>query len=188
MAILTKISNILNLMVQQPQSGLKFYHWGYRYDINREVSNNYDPRNTKGRQYPALQMDVPNVLNDLDDVSFDDMQQDVEMVLYFDNLQDYNNNGTLNALNTIEQFDTVNNLIRPFLANFSELLTFYGAGFIKSKPRHTPRSNLHNDKLITIETTFTITVNLDCVDDVKKMDLNAFPTTVSETDIENWKA
>jgi len=175
-------------MVQQPQSGLKYYHWGYRYDINREVSNNFDPNNTKGRQYPSLQMDVPNSISDLDEPSFDTGRQDVEMVLYFDNLQDYNNDGRTNTQNTIEQFDTVKDLIDPFLANFQIVLMHYGAGFMKSKPRHIPRSNLHNPKLITIETTFTLTVNLSCLDDSKKMDLDLFPATVSETDIENWKA
>ncbi|GAG37058.1 unnamed protein product, partial [marine sediment metagenome] len=88
-------------MTQQPNSGLLFYHWGYRYDINREITNNFDPKNTKGRQYPALQMDVPNAFNVLSEPEYGTQQQDIEMVLYFDDLQGYGNDGRTKILNEI---------------------------------------------------------------------------------------
>lgn len=188
MATLTQISNILNLMVQQPQSGLKFYHWGYRYDINKEISNNFDPNNATGRLYPALQMDVPNVFNDLKEPSFDSVQQDIEMVLYFDDLQGYSNNGSVDTRNIIEQFRDLQEIARVFLANLVDVLAWYNAGFIKTNPRFTPRSNLHDKKLITLECVFTLTTQLECIDEANRIDLNNLPATVSKVDIENWKA
>ena len=185
MATLPQISNIFNLMVQQPQSGLLFYHWGYRYDINREITNNFDPKSRKGRQYPALQMDVPNVLTTLGEPSEESQQQEVEMVLYFDNLQDYNNNGTQKVLNTIEQMDILRVIARNFMANLPLVLDKYDVGFIKPNIRYIPRSNLHNDKLITLECSFVLVTQLECVDGSNLMDLDLFPSTLSEADIEN---
>ena len=187
MATLPQISNILNIMVQQPSSDLLFYHWGYRYDINREVTNNFDPKNTKGRQYPALQMDVPNALNVLSEPEYGTQQQDVEMVLYFYDLQGYGNDGRTKLLNEIEQFQILRDIARNFMANLPLVLEHYGAGFIKNNPRYIPRSNLHNPKLITLECTFTITTQLECVEDAKQIDLSLLPTTLSENDIENVK-
>ena len=97
MATLTQISNALNIMVQQPNSGLNFYHWGYRYDINREVTNNYNPKNRTGRLYPALQMDVPDYLSDIKAPSYGADQKDIQMILYFDKLQDRDNLGKLDT-------------------------------------------------------------------------------------------
>ncbi|OED34702.1 hypothetical protein AB832_06935 [Flavobacteriaceae bacterium (ex Bugula neritina AB1)] len=188
MATLTQISNILNLMAQQPNSGLLYYHHGYRYDINREVSNNFDQDNRIGRMYPALQMDVPNFFNDLAEEEFFQVQQDIEMVLYFDKLQDYDNNGNLDNRNTIEQMDYLKTIARNFMANLTGVFALYEAGFIKTPPRYVPRANLHNPKLITLECTFTLTTELECVPEVDKMDLSLFPQAVSKVDIENWKA
>jgi hypothetical protein len=188
MATLVQLSNIFNIMMQQPNSGLKNYHYGYRYDINREISNNSDPDNEIGRMYPSLQMDVPNVFNDLQEPEFSQVQQDIEMVLYFDNLQDYDNTGEQKTLNTIEQFEVVKKIARDFMANLPPVLDKYQAGVIKTPPRYIPRSNVGNDRLITLECTFVITTTLECVDVSKEMDLDLFPATVSKVDIENWKA
>jgi hypothetical protein len=138
--------------------------------------------------YPSLQMDVPNVLSDLEEPVFDQIQQDVEMVLYFDNLQDYDNTGEQKTLNTIEQIEVLRQIARNFMANFSEVIQFYDLGFSKQNPRYTPRTNLANDRLITLECVFTLTTELECVEDANKMDLNSFPATVEKLDIENWKA
>ena len=187
MATLVQLSNIFNLMVQQPNSGLVYYHYGYRYDINREISNNYDQDNEIGRMFPSLQMDVPNVFNDLQEPELYQVPQDIEMVFYFDNLQDYDNAGDQKTLNTIEQVEVVRQIAREFMANVPFVLEKYGAGFIKTPPRYIPRSNIANDKLITLECTFVITTTLECVDELKEMDLSLFPATVGKVDLENWK-
>lgn len=188
MATLTQISNVFNVMVQQPNSGLFFYHFGYRYDINREISNNFDPKNSKGRQFPSLHMDVPNSFKDAKEPTFGLLDQQIEMVLYFDKLQDYDNEGKRDTRNTIEQMAYLNGVARDFMANYVDVLEYYGIGYIEGAVRYTPRSNLHNNKLITLEASFTLVTTLDCVDDANKIDLSSLPATVSETDIENWKA
>ena len=185
MATLTQISNALNIMVQQPNSGLAFYHWGYRYDINREITNNYNPKNRTGRLYPALQMDVPDYLSDIKAPSYGADQKDIQMILYFDKLQDRDNLGKLDTRNTIEQIDYLDGIARVFMANWVEVVRFYSLGFIKTNPRYTPRTNLHNPKLITLEVSFVLTTQLECVEESDKIDLNALPVTLSKIDIEN---
>ncbi|GAG25150.1 unnamed protein product, partial [marine sediment metagenome] len=49
------------------------------------------------------------------------------------------------------------------------------------------RSNLHNAKLITLECTFTITTQIECVEEANQIDLSLLPATLSEDDIENIK-
>ena len=188
MATLTQISNIFNLMVQEPNSRLLYYHWGYRYDINREIGNNFDQKNSKGRQYPALQMDVPDNYKDLKEPSYYPIQQDVKITLYFDKLQDYDNAGKADTRNTIEQVEYLRGIAKDFMSNLVEVFAFYGDSFFKTFPTYTPRTNLHNPKLITLQVDFTITTQTVCIDDANKIDLNNLPATISEVDIENWKA
>ena len=71
------------------------------------------------------------------------------------------------------------------MANLPPVLDKYDAGFIKPNIRYIPRSNLHNDKLITLECSFVLVTQLKCVDDSNLMDLDLFPSELSEDDIEN---
>jgi hypothetical protein len=107
------------------------------------------------------------------------------MILYFDTLQDYNNDGTTNTLNLIEQEDELKTIAKDYMANLIEVIGVkkYNIGNI-SNPKYVVRSNLHNQKLITWEVSFNFTYTAPCTESQYQIDLSLLPDTIEETDIE----
>jgi hypothetical protein len=183
----TQISNIFNLMVQQ-EPRILFYHFGWRSDILRNIDNNFDNNNIKGRQFPALHFAVPESTKYLEAINYDGIKEEVEVTLYFDNLQDCENDGSAETDNLIEQWAELKQIAEDYIANFSEVLcNKYLAGSITA-PKFEQFSHGHNDRLITWRVTFNLIHTIPCTDPLNKIDLSLLPSSLTEIDLENWKS
>ena len=114
----TQISNLFNLMCQF-DTRIKGYHYGWRSDINKNIQNNFDPLYETGRQYPAVQFDVPDYANYTEIADYQGNQETLQITLYFDNLQNIENDGTAKVLNLVEQWDELKIIAEDFISNFS---------------------------------------------------------------------
>lgn len=180
---ITQISNVFNLL-SQVDIRLFNYHFGYRYDINQNIANNFDPSNDTGRLFPSVSFDVPDNVKYIDDIDYVDVQEEMQVTLYFDDLQGYNNDGSLNVLNPIEQWQSLKQISEDFIANFKYLFEDkYGAGYV-GKPTFIQRANLYNDRLITWEVSFQLTHAIPCTDVQYQIDPDDFPNTLDEDDLE----
>jgi len=179
----TQISNLFNLMCQF-DTRIKGYHYGWRSDINKNIQNNFDPLYETGRQYPAVQFDVPDYANYTEIADYQGNQETLQITLYFDNLQNIENDGTAKVLNLVEQWDELKIIAEDFISNFSFLWTDkYEAGYI-SAPKFIQRSNLHNANLLTWEASFTLVRTVACILEVNKVNPSDFPDTLSVEDLE----
>lgn len=179
-----KLSNIINLLVQQPNSGFEYYHYGYRFDSVREVDNNFDRGNKVGRKYPAVQMDVPDSIQSTLRADSQRMDTTRNVRLWFDDLLDYNNQGATITKNLIEVQEDLYNKARLFVASLGREILEKDIGFILlDQVTFTPRANLGADRTITIEVTFNVNVHETCI---QLQDLIILPTgtTIPNEDIE----
>ena len=184
---ITEISNIFNLMVQA-DSRLKFYHFGWRSDINKNIDNNFDKGIKTGRLFPALHFDVPDFFQPSEELNYLGFKEDIAVNLYFDDLQNYDNSGEIKTDNLIEQWAALKQIAEDFISNLNEVLQYYKAGFIRTVPRFEPKSNLFNDRLITFEVSFTIAHFAECTEEDNKINLLSLPSSslFPSTDIENY--
>ena len=183
---LTEISNIFNLMVQA-DSRLKFYHFGWRSDINKNIDNNFDKGVKTGRLFPALHFDVPDFFQPSEELNYLGFKEDIQINLYFDDLQNYDNSGEQKTDTLIEQWADLKQITEDFISNLSEVLQYYKAGFIRTVPRFEPKSNLFNDRLITFEVSFTLSHFSKCTEELYKIDLLSLPAACFPSyDIENY--
>lgn len=179
-----KLSNIINLLVQQPNSGFEYYHYGYRFDSVREVDNNFDRGNKVGRKYPAVQMDVPDLITSTLETTSSPIKTTRNVRLWFDNLLDYNNQGQTTIQNIIEVQEDLYSKARIFVASFNKELLNLDIGYILTNlVTFAPRANLGADRTITIEANFTIELYETCI---QLQDLIILPTgtTIPNEDIE----
>lgn len=184
---LVQISNIFNLMVQA-DSSLEFYHFGWRSDINRNIDNNFDQGTIVGRLFPSVQFEPPEKLKHSNNgLSYLGVKEDVNITLYFDDLQDYNNDSSAKVDTLIEQWTNLKQLAENFVLNLEQVLLYkYKVGFIASDVSYIPRSNLHNDKLITWEVNFSISHTMPCTLEENILDLSDLPDTLRDFDLENY--
>jgi hypothetical protein len=184
---ITEISNIFNLMVQA-DSRLKFYHFGWRSDINKNIDNNFDKGVKTGRLFPALHFDVPDFFQPSEELNYLGFKEDISLNLYFDDLQNYDNSGEQKTDNLIEQWAGLKQISEDFINNLSEVLQYYKAGFIRTVPRFEPKSNLFNDRLITFEVSFTIAHFSECTEEIHKINPAALPVLDCNfnIDLENY--
>ncbi len=180
---ITQISNIFNLL-SQIDVRIFNYHHGYRYDINQNIANNFDPSNDTGRLFPAVMFDIPDNVKYLDQIDYLDVREEIQVTLYFDDLQGYNNDGSQNILNPVEQWQRLKQISEDFIANFRYLFEDkYGAGVV-GLPTFVQRANLYNEKIITWEVSFQLTHAIPCTDEQYKIDPADFPDTLDEDDLE----
>ena len=180
---LTQFSNLLNLMTQV-ETRLKFYHFGWRSDININPQNNYNPNGSTGRLYPALHLDIPDYLTYQDEPQPSGLQQKARINLYFDTLQGKNNDGSLNVESMLEQFTALKKISEDFMSNLVVMMDYYGSAFLDTKPTFTPRANMHNDNLVTIEVAFDVMLIVECTDVAFQIDPSGFPATLEVEDLE----
>ena len=181
---LTQVSNVFNLLCQL-DSRLLNYHFGWQWDINKEIDNNFDPGNKTGRLFPAVQMDVPDYFQAIEEPNYDGTKEEIKVQLYFYDEQDYNNDSSAKTTNLIEQWTNLKTIAEDFVANYIEAIgpKKYNIGFI-TNPRYTQRSNLHNDRLILWEVEFILTHIAPCTIESSKINLGLLPQTIKQTDIE----
>ena len=180
---LTQFSNLLNLMTQA-ETRLKFYHFGWRSDININPQNNYNPNGSTGRLYPALHLDIPDYLTYQNEPQPSGLQQKARINLYFDTLQGKNNDGSLNVESMLEQFTALKKISEDFMSNLVVMMDYYGSAFLDTKPTFTPRANMHNDNLVTIEVAFDVMLIVECTDVAFQIDPSGFPATLDIEDLE----
>ena len=170
-------------------SRLNFYHFGWRSDINRNIDNNFDEGTSTGRKFPAVQFHVPeNTSISQNGLDYYGLQEDIQITLYFDDLQDYNNNSTEKIDTLLEQWTNLKTIAEDFVLNFEKVIVEkYGVGHIDSEIKFIPRSNLHNDKLITWEVSFLMNHITPCTLEENQVDLLALPSRIESFDLENYK-
>ena len=168
---LTQVSNVFNLLCQL-DARLLNYHFGWQWDINKEIDNNFDVGNQTGRLFPAVQMDVPDYFQTIEEPNYDGTKEEIKVLLYFYDEQDYNNDSSAKTINLVEQWTNLKTIAEDFMANYLEAIgpKKYNVGFI-SNPRYTQRSNLHNDRLIVWEVEFILTHIAPCTVESNKIDL-----------------
>jgi len=128
----------------------------------------------------------PESFTDQNEPNYLEREEDIDITLYFDDLQHYNNDGTANILNLIEQWDYLRAIVKDFLANFVVVsgVDKYNIGAIINNPKSVLRSDQHNERLIVWEVTFTFRHNAPCTEEANQVDLSLLPDTIQETDIE----
>ena len=186
--MLVEISNIFNLLVEQPNSGFKFYHYGYRVDINREIDNNYDVGNKFGRMYPSVQMDVPDQFTAGNVANLQNGNFNIPIRLYFDDLLSYDNQGQTKTLNLIEVQESLGNKANVLIQSFIDIVDsgdISMLNYIDGPITLIPRANLGADGNITIECNFTLNVFAGCINPNSKIVID--PTQVISQDIERVK-
>jgi len=181
---LTQVSNVFNLLCQL-DSRILNYHFGWQWDINKEIDNNFDVGNQTGRLFPAVQMDVPDYFQTIEEPSYEGTKEEIKVLLYFYDEQDYNNDSSAKTTNLVEQWTNLKTIAEDFIVNYLEAIgpKKYNIGFI-SNPRYTQRSNLHNDRLIVWEVEFILTHIAPCTEVLNKIDLNLLPETLQLSDLE----
>lgn len=182
-----QISNLFNLMVQiDPR--IEMYHFGFRSDILKNIDNNFDQNNTKGRQFPHLHFDVPEYAEFTETADYYGTKENIQISLYFDALQDYQNDGSANTKNLIEQWADLKSIAQDFIINFKTVFCDkYQAGYF-SFPRFEQMAYGKNDRLITWKVSFILTHVIPCTEEGNKIDTSLLPDNIEETDLENWKS
>jgi len=179
----TQISNIFNLLTQA-DSRLNYYHFGWRFNVNTNIENNFNPDNLTGKLYPSVMFDVPDYTQYVEEPDYLGTKEQMQITLYFDNLQDYENDGEQVVLNLIEQWGALKQIAEDFVANFRVVWEYYGAGHVDVNTKFVQRSNLHNDRLITWEVTFMLTHVVPCTDSQFIIDPSTFPLILDPDDLE----
>jgi len=158
---LVKLSNLCNIISQM--IGAKFYHFGAESDINRSISNNFDPDALLGREYPAVLLEYPtaNWSN-----SPKPRQMRVDVIINFFDLFGRNNAGTADGLNESEKFKTLDDLVSKF---FDCLLTLLkttniaeGTGIAGDSISLEYLPFQHNDQLVQIAARLPLTFAREC--------------------------
>lgn len=183
---LTQISNIFNLLCQQ-DTRINNYKFGWRHDVNRNKQNNFDPTNSLGTQYPSVMFEPPEGVTDLNEPNYLEREEEIDITLYFDDLQNYYNDGSANTLNLIEQWDNLRFIVKDFLANFAIVagVDKYNIGAIINNPKSVMHSDAHNERLIIWEVTFTFRHSAPCTESDYQINLTSLPDSIPESDIEN---
>ena len=116
---IVQISNVLN-NITQLHPNFKFYHFGWRSDIEKDIDNNFDNDTATGRFFPSVQWVPPSqeVLEDLHN-----NRRTIKMELFFDDLQGYTSTGEIDTRTMIEVFRDLKRGATIFLNNFSRFLT-----------------------------------------------------------------
>lgn len=181
---LTQLSNLWNLIVQAHPE-LKSYHFGWRSDVNVNTANNYDPTNDLGSQYPRVHFTPP-----IGNFNTQDANNSIKAMLFFDDLQGYDNEGNLTKNTKAEQwsklfvhafqfFRTARQSTRK-LANQSLAVEIQNVTY-------TYDSDTHNRRLISIVCECDIIAKVKCND--LNLDLTQFnpeqPFPVAEWDYED---
>ena len=181
----TQLSNVFNLMAQA-DIRIESYHFGWRWDINANIYNNFDPKVTKGRMFPAVMFDVPDEVSGVGEPQYLDTDEEIDMLLYFDTLQDYYNDGSTNILNLVEQWDALKTIASDFMANFVLVIGVekYNIGSIVGGVKYVQKSDQHNARLLTWEVSFKLRMKAPCTEGTYQINLNALPATIQEYDME----
>ena len=165
---IVKISNIFNVLAQE-YGEVQFYHFGWRSDIERNISNNFDIGQETGRLFPAIHL-VPQR------AQWTDKSSDTTIYtfrIYFDDLAHYNNNSSSvdSVENTIVQWRDLEDIARNYLAEIDRWGRVYkneGSVFYIQEMKRTEQivfeydEFVHKDRLISIYTTINVVVQGEC--------------------------
>lgn len=169
----------------QADSRLKFYHFGWRSDINKNIDNNFDPGNSTGRLFPALHFDIPDYFEPTHEENYLGFNEDIAINLYFDDLQAYENDGSQTIKTLIEKWGDLKQISEDFVSNLTQVLEFYNIGFVRTQPRYEPKANLFNDNLITFQVSFVLSHVAPCTLEENKIVLSSLPEVINTKDLEN---
>lgn len=160
---IVSLSNLFNVL-SNSHTEIKHYHFGWRSDINKNIANNFDASNSTGKMYPAVQFNVPDSISSKIETFTN--SDSLEVVLFFDDLQDYNNTGSANTNTLLSQWANLHRIAKEFIYNVqSKLDSDYLGAYIDSDTfRFELDSNSHNDRLVTVKASFNVAFDSDCID------------------------
>jgi len=155
-----QFSNYCNLIAQQ--SGFLGYHYGYESEINRNVDNNTNPNNAIGNRFPFVLLEPISgsmtFLKAIDSTN--------EIRLNFFALQHYNNDGTINQAQSIQQMQSLLDSAKQFIYMLFNVAktppsTF---GIVAATVRFETMESQHNDRLLQVVANLTISWKEECPD------------------------
>ena len=166
----------------QLDTNFNFYHFGWRSDVDKAITNNFNVDANTGKMSPSVQWVIPE---QSEWKMSDEYQQReiVKMCLFFDALQDYDNCGKPVKLTMLEQMQVLKAQAQNFIVNFNKVLCHYGLGQITSNPIIELDSYSHKDRMIVCKVCFDLDFIAECPE---VLDISSFPDDLEVCDLENY--
>jgi hypothetical protein len=173
---IAQLSNLFNqiclgINASAGSNRVGFYHYGFYSDINTNIQNNWTGGNTLGKYYPAVSFVYPRANVAIQEKG---VKGSLSCVLYFSDLQYYNNDGTTNQRSILEVHRDLEALAINVLSEFNRIgrTKDYQAGLIGNVDLDY-LSDAHNDRLCIVEARFNVWYVFDCPIDTA--DIAALP-------------
>jgi len=155
---------------------LKYYHYGWNSDVNKNVVNNFTGDNTNGKEYPALHC---NFGTSTVEIKGKGGKETTQVQLVFSDLQYYNNDSTTNLRSILDVQADLRTIAIDFLSNVNSLgrgLGGVGTFGIIGPANFTDSADAYNDKCVVLVVAFSLWYVADCpVDVLTVADINALP-------------
>jgi hypothetical protein len=185
---LIELSNIFHNIAKGLNFG--FYHYGLPEDVNTNgIDNSFNVSNSVGVEYPALYAVVSNW-----QTATSKSNATIDVVLLFCIPQFYENDSTSSTRSILERTEQLRQLQNNFMRNLQKIGLKKGLNFPIDSPfslqpvegNYTTEvfTNAYNNRLIVLDTRFSMQVLLDCEDaTVDGSTINAaYPMPVSDAD------
>ena len=159
---LLKLSNLFNT-ITQAHPNFNHYHFGWRSDVLVNIPNNFDANSSTGKLFPFVQFVVPDRIST--NLSEAENKDSFQVVMYFDALQDYNNNGTANTKTLLRQWSELAVISKEYLYNVQRLLErdFSDLRMNTDSFNLEFDSEVGSDRLITVKASFNINTFGECL-------------------------
>ena len=185
---LIELSNIFHNIAKGLDFG--FYHYGLPEDLNTNgIDNSFNVGNSVGVEYPAVYTVVSNW-----QTATSKPNATIDVVLLFCIPQFYENDSTSSTKSILERTEQLRTLQNNFMRNLQKIGLKKGVNFPIDSPfslqpvegNYTTEvfTNAYNNRLIVLDTRFSMQVLLDCEDaTVDGSTINAaYPMPVSDSD------
>lgn len=165
---ITKISNLFNI-ISQEIAEINNYHFGFRSDVNRNVKNNFDIKQSTGKLYPAVHFAVPTTVGLVDP---DNNTKTFACRLYFDDLLNYNNDSTAKTDSLLEQYAALIELAERFINEIDNIgqnylgNDLYVVEFAENTALNIQldvfQHRAHRDRIVSVFVDFNIQIKGEC--------------------------
>lgn len=161
---IVEISNLFNRITTE-HPNITTYHFGWGSDINRNIQNNYDPKQSKGNMFPLVHWVAPpfgdmHLVQRIDEIEvnlhfYNTLYRDNDAAFVSDTLLETWRNLRLWAFQFIKEIEQAGKALAP---------QGKGLSIKENKVRWSSDSNVHNDDLVLVSLSFTLQTNIACAD------------------------
>lgn len=153
---IVQLSNYFNLIAQQV--GFLGYHYGYESDMYRNVQNNTNPQNSVGNRYPYVLFEPPTWTSTVQKAT----TTRYGCRLNFFGTQHYNNDGSINTDQAIEQVNALRILVLDFIEGVKQVGILQGFAIEALTVNFDVQEMQTADRLIQIVATFGLQAKETC--------------------------